>query len=362
MTEDRRSKLQPSGSADHAGLLLTRFLEKHKPTDPEKRNKLKHTPEEELLIAAMEVKASETYQFAFNRCKNSLYSPETSFTAELASSLAIGLGNESPLEVGLTVHHTYGMPIIPGSAIKGLCRRGALALKQEKKVSDEQFYTLFGSTKENGGKDSAGFITFYDAWYDPDSVEGKPFHRDVITVHHKGYYSSKGQSPPTDFDDPRPVPFLVVKKGARFLFAVHAPSKEWGDFTIKLLKWSLANLGVGGKTNAGYGYFKAEGQTGTAPSKQSADAQQQTVPITGQIQKWENVTVRLNPGTGDMVVQHEGQKANVIGSSAQALRSGLPEEAMNKLRSQRQIKADVEVENKGNQWTIVKIMPKGVEE
>jgi len=357
MTIARRSKLQPSGSAEHAGLLLTSYLKAHKPTKQDERNKLKHTPEEELLIAAMKVKASETYQFAFKRWKNNLPCPETSFMAELASSLAIGLGNESPIEVGLTVHHTYGMPIIPGSAIKGLCRRGATQLKQQNQITDEQFFVIFGSTKENGGKDSAGYVTFYDALYDPDSVEGKPFHRDVITVHHQEYYGSKGQSPPTDFDDPTPVPFLVVKKGARFFFAVHAPSKEWGDFTMKLLKWSLANLGVGGKTNAGYGYFKAEGQTGTTPPAQGTAAQQQTVPIARATQKWENVTVRLNPGTGEMVVQHEGQKANAIGTVAQALRAGLPEETRNTLQKQRQIQADVEVEIRGNQRTIVKIMP-----
>lgn len=348
MTIARRSKLQPSGRADHAGLLLTRYLKEHKSKDSEERNKLEQTPEEELLNDATKVEASETYPFAFNRWKSSLPSLEASFTAELASSLAIGLGNENPLEVGLTVHHTYGMPIIPGSAIKGLCRRGALALKQEEKISEDQIYTLFGSTKENGGRDCAGYVTFYDAWFEPDSVGRTPFHRDVITVHHQEYYGSKGSSAPTDFDDPTPVPFLVVKKGARFFFAIEAPSEDWGKFTINLLKWSIANLGVGGKTNAGYGYFKPDGQAQTG---------QAAVSIAKETQTWRNVTVRLNPGTEEMVAQHEGQRANVIGSTAQALRAQLPEEIRNRLKSQKQIQADVEVEIRGNQRTIVKIMP-----
>jgi CRISPR-associated protein Cmr6 len=52
-----------------------------------------------------------------------------------------------------------------------------------------------------------------------------------------------------------PVPFLVVKHGAEFLFAITATNEEWGNFTIELLKWCLQNIGIGGKTNAGYGYF-----------------------------------------------------------------------------------------------------------
>jgi len=51
------------------------------------------------------------------------------------------------------------------------------------------------------------------------------------------------------------IPFLVVKPGAEFLFAITAPNEEWGNFTIELLKWCLQNIGIGGKTNAGYGYF-----------------------------------------------------------------------------------------------------------
>lgn len=39
---------------------------------------------------------------------------------QLSSRLLIGHGNAAPSEVGLTVHHTWGTPVIPGSALKGL--------------------------------------------------------------------------------------------------------------------------------------------------------------------------------------------------------------------------------------------------
>jgi CRISPR-associated protein Cmr6 len=314
------------------------------------------TPEEKLLSEAMQIGAGDEYKLAFGRWK-ALTDQGQHFDLELASSLAIGLGNETPLEVGLTVHHTYGMPVIPGSALKGLCRRGAAFLRAEGKITAEQFNFLFGTTKENGGNDSAGFITFFDAWYDPESVGGQPFHRDVITVHHQDYYSSKGQSAPTDFDDPNPVPFVVVRKGAKFYFAIQAPNQEWGVFTVNLMKWCLVNLGVGGKTNAGYGYFKSEGQQGGAQTGQAASSQQ-TGSIASERKRWENVTLRLNPGTGEMSVIFGGQKAIAVGSVAQNLRSQLSEEVRERLKSQRVIQADVEVEVQGNMRKIVGIEPK----
>lgn len=44
------------------------------------------------------------------------------FTGTVAWRLAIGLGHEHPLENGITLHRIYGIPYLPGSAIKGLTR------------------------------------------------------------------------------------------------------------------------------------------------------------------------------------------------------------------------------------------------
>jgi hypothetical protein len=41
------------------------------------------------------------------------------FTLTLDARLLIGHGNASGTDVGLTVHHTWGVPIVPGSALKG---------------------------------------------------------------------------------------------------------------------------------------------------------------------------------------------------------------------------------------------------
>lgn len=257
--------------AEHAGLMLTRYFFAHKPSNKKDRQDMKETPEETVLEAASALEARSAYRAAFRRWEELLRQLGCqTLNLELASSLAIGLGNESPLEVGLRAHHTYGMPIIPGSAIKGMCRRGAeqwLSAQTEEDWhrfernemdQDDLFYcSELRRTQLNvllGEADRKSCCIFWDAWYDPDSVDGKPFHRDVITVHHPKYYQ-KGASWPTDFDDPTPVPFLVVKPRTQFLFAIQAPDQQWGQFVESLLKSCLQNLGIGGKTNAGYGYF-----------------------------------------------------------------------------------------------------------
>lgn len=48
------------------------------------------------------------------------------FKRRLASRMIIGLGGKGPLEIGITLDYITGLPIIPGSALKGLARTYAL--------------------------------------------------------------------------------------------------------------------------------------------------------------------------------------------------------------------------------------------
>ncbi len=164
----------------------------------------------------------------------------------LAGPLAIGLGNDTSLEVGLTLHHTYGVPFIPGSALKGLAVRAAQ--KQIEYLGEAGKKALFGE------QDSASLFVFWDALFVPGS-DRNPLQRDIVTVHHAKYYSTEGTEWPSDFEDPTPVPFITVKPGTRFSFAVSGPDDEWCRYAVRLLTWGLENIGIGGKTNAGYGRF-----------------------------------------------------------------------------------------------------------
>lgn len=198
---------------------------------------------------------------------------------ELTSRMLVGHGNSSAAEVGLTVHHTWGVPIIPGSALKGLCAHYTAATYGSRDtgfagpVWEEpgrrrvvgqpgHFYrALFGAPDVDNDA-SAGLVVFHDALYVPGSPEGphanRPFAVDVLTVHQRAYYgqlegqTQPGQRWPNDYDSPNPVGFISVRPRTKLLLAVGGDPR-WTDLALCLLAEAIENWGAGGKTAAGYG-------------------------------------------------------------------------------------------------------------
>lgn len=166
--------------------------------------------------------------------------------------LAAGHGRESVIETGLTLHHTYGVPIIPGSSLKGAAasfahnRLGGLWARGQSAHT-----TLFGATT-TAPTLSAGYVDFLDALPLPSEWH---FERDVLTVHHPKYYRGEALSP-ADYDDPTPISFLTAT--GNFLIALRAPAgaEAWTETAYGILEKALAEEGVGGKTSSGYGRLK----------------------------------------------------------------------------------------------------------
>jgi len=162
--------------------------------------------------------------------------------------LFIGLGEAHVLETNLTFSQPYGVPMIPGSTVKGLARaqarRGAL--------DAATVGILFGQQTDQPDENDAGYLIFHDAWWVPESAP-TPLAREVVTVHHPDYYSHEGrEEDATDFDSPNPNAQLAAR-GA-FLFVVEGVG-GWATLGLALLRAALVNEGIGGKTAAGYGYF-----------------------------------------------------------------------------------------------------------
>lgn len=197
-----------------------------------------------------------------------LHRAHRSGTAKLRSRLLIGQGRAAATETSLTFHPMWGVPVIPGSALKGLARA---ALADE--LSTQELDSLLGTN------DQAGRITFYDAV--PDKGEFT-LALDGQTPHHGAYYGGDAadertartarSTAPTDADSPVPFSFLTVVKTD---FLVHlgardesgrAHDKKNPDARIEnnaaldkvwtALMTALADLGIGGKTSAGYGRFE----------------------------------------------------------------------------------------------------------
>lgn len=238
----------------HMGLLLERYLPAvDAPKAYDNRNMVL-----EALRTSREGLA--LYRAAFERWKRGLGGDSLAevLGMSLVNRLFIGLGGASALEFGVSLHHTYGYPMIPGSKVKGLCAAYAGAFGGEWAVGERNHAALFGAPKKEDRPDTAGAVDFLDAWWVPfkDGEENpNPFKGDVVTCHHPGYYTGKGgdeYAPPLDSDAPVPVSLVSVTGG--FCFAVRGP-KEWRDLAMEILRRALAEWGIGGKTRAGYGRF-----------------------------------------------------------------------------------------------------------
>ena len=248
----------------HAGLLLQRYLCENATGDggdPEEKRSLLHA----AISAAANTEVRSLYRGAFERWQKSLPELTAANVFQTQGRLIVGLGSENVLETGIRLHHTYGMPVIPGSALKGLAAHychavfGEAARDDEAPVESQRFRR--GWKEENheyhkllfGATDDGGCIIFHDAWLIPDSQ--KSLVLDVMTPHHPKWLD--GSVPPTDFDSPTPVPFLSVAGQFHVAVSWHGPvsdeAKKWTELSLSLLRDALKDLGVGGKTTSGYG-------------------------------------------------------------------------------------------------------------
>jgi CRISPR-associated protein Cmr6 len=270
-------------AGSNAGLILTRYLaepRKKNGTDAERRDG--ENAREELLKSAISAagRVSDIYSLAFRRRKIRLGGTCRSFNPQ--GRMIIGLGSGSVLETGLTLNHLYGVPLIPGSALKGLAAHYCSAVWG---VKDSRFKGLNRDAKGNilprpaanlgrpqegeffdfmfGSTEEAGFLTFHDAWIEPQSLSGALV-RDVLTTHHGDYYMKKTRNDgslhaPSDFDDPNPVSFLSVK--GEFELRVSCEDgaananamRHWENLALDLLGKAISEWGIGGKTSSGYG-------------------------------------------------------------------------------------------------------------
>ena len=194
----------------------------------------------------------------------------TRFDARTDWRMVVGLGGETVLETDLTLHHIYGIPFIPGSALKGLTRGYVTGEVEGHKSSnidkdDEVVQQIFGTQKV------AGSVIFFDAM--PVNADFE-ISLDIMNSHYPKYYSDG--KPPSNDQDPNPITFLTITN-ATFTFALaprHPNTKD--DDDVKLVQgWlqkALRDYGVGGKTSAGYGALTVVGQK--AANEKAAQQQQ----------------------------------------------------------------------------------------
>ncbi len=169
--------------------------------------------------------------------------------ARVSWRLVTGLGNPHPAGVNLAFDSTIGVPFLPGSTVKGLCRQAAAVLDEPESAIDRLFGPEIVVAQD---RTMRGQVAFFDAyprrW--PTLVV------DLINCHHPDYY---GQSAidqvkgPAETESPVPVTFLCIGEGTDFVFPLAAASAGDLQHIREILTSGLEILGIGGKTAVGYG-------------------------------------------------------------------------------------------------------------
>ncbi|WP_437494726.1 type III-B CRISPR module RAMP protein Cmr6 [Sorangium sp. So ce1014] len=248
-------------NVQHAGLLLDKMLVWPDPPAPERSSGVEPGKEalRALLEQAVRIKVPEGYPRAFAQRRSRLEQltggVERGATqlrcATAKGRLVVNLGAAAARETNIALLHTWGVPYIPGSALKGLASAAAHGAgvpawqkpdERTNMLQGEDHRLLFGDTTESG------CVVFHDAWWIPEGSQ-LPLDLDTMTVHHRGYYQGDG-SPPADHDEPNPVAFLTAR-GA-FLIALTGP-EEWVEAAFDWLDVGFNHDGIGAKTAAGYG-------------------------------------------------------------------------------------------------------------
>jgi CRISPR-associated protein Cmr6 len=230
--------LSPRPRETNIGLWADRFLTEQRTGDEPP------TSFNTLLSECCSIGESSLYAKYFARWKAALDGlGARTREATTTYRMVAGHGRESVIETGIILHRTYGVPIIPGSSLKGMAASYAHQRLDGWTRGQGVHEDLFGTTT------LSGYVTIFDALPLPGKWQ---LQRDVLTVHHRDYYM--GNKPPADWDDPNPVGFLSVT--GRFLIALRVPDPDysnWCDKAMEILKRALAEEGVGGKTSSGYG-------------------------------------------------------------------------------------------------------------
>ena len=173
-----------------------------------------------------------------------------------------GLGSGHPTETGMILDRNLGVPYIPASSVKGVCRLAYAINNVEpgnSTVDDSIFEKYFGSTSDKNPK--RGKVIFLDVY----PLEKPELKLDIMNPHFQKYYNGDNDNTkPLENEDPVPINFLVVSEGCGFTFRClyklsENEKKEDIEKDIEaFFETAFTEVGFGGKTAVGYGRFQNE--------------------------------------------------------------------------------------------------------
>jgi len=211
-------------------------------TEPANRERFNGEAEiaETLANVAWESSELESLRARHNRQFLALFrkaygSRASIVVGQLEGRLAINLADSLIPNAGISLDRIFGMPFVPGSAVKGVCRHAALA--ELKSASNEMvpelfniFCAVFGTSEvdfksgnlktfrqhlQGAETDRKGAVSFLPAY----PINSAPIVVDLTNVHYPRYYQ-KGREADLSEESPRLNPFPAVDIGAQFAFCL----------------------------------------------------------------------------------------------------------------------------------------------
>lgn len=206
----------------------------------------------------------------------------------LEGRLAINLADGLIQNAGMALDRIFGLPFIPGSAVKGVTRNAALADIKERPERLETFVHVFGTAESDYKRgDLKGFIPPAGMPLDIKGavtfVQALPTNEaqivvDITTVHYPDYYRSGNESDQSR-ESPNPNPFPAVERGAEFAFPILLNGMSDDPALLEAagrwLSQAMQQHGFGAKTAAGYGWFSDLTEEERHMARQERERQEQ---------------------------------------------------------------------------------------
>jgi CRISPR-associated protein Cmr6 len=176
----------------------------------------------------------------------------------------VGISHEAGIEgefkLGVHFDYTHGMPVVYGSSVKGVLRSYFVDFLLDKKMDFDkkiarQFEDdVFEGKNKNGNKPLYERDIFFDAVIVKANAnakaKGKILESDTLCPH--------GENP---LKNPIPISFLKIASGVMMEFRFKLVKSEIDGKTLsaedkkQIFEKILKTVGVGAKTNVGYGQF-----------------------------------------------------------------------------------------------------------
>lgn len=231
--------------------------------------------------------AAENARQLLSSLQRSYSARVVTFSATLGGRLLVNMAGGVVENAGICLDRCFGLPYLPGSAVKGIARCQALWEIRESRQDDKitllkKAMLLFGFggldiarggaiawaagrdlvtelCQELGANELKGVGSFLPAY----PTKPPLLVADMVNPHYPAYYGGN-RNQARDDENPVPNYFPAVEKGSEFGFAVLLNRKpeafgiEAETLLLQARSWlerAIKGKGAGAKTAAGYGWF-----------------------------------------------------------------------------------------------------------